>query len=44
MQPGDVKRTFADIDQLVDVIGFKPDTDIYTGMRRFVEWYTAYNK
>ena len=44
MQPGDVKRTFADIDQLVDVIGFKPDTDIYSGMQRFVDWYISYNK
>ncbi len=44
MQPGDVKRTFADIDRLVDAIGFKPETDIYTGMLSFVDWYVRYNK
>lgn len=42
MQPGDVPRTFADIDRLTEAVGFKPDTDIYTGMQRFVDWFREY--
>ncbi|MEH6446288.1 MAG: NAD-dependent epimerase [Oceanospirillaceae bacterium] len=44
MQAGDVPRTFADIDRLTGLTGFKPDMDIETGMQRFVEWYRAYYK
>jgi UDP-glucuronate 4-epimerase len=39
MQPGDVPRTFADIDALRAAIGFSPSTDIETGIARFVAWY-----
>jgi UDP-glucuronate 4-epimerase len=42
MQPGDVEETFADVQQLMDEVGFRPDTPIETGVRRFVEWYRAY--
>ncbi|NTS78693.1 NAD-dependent epimerase [Catenovulum sp. SM1970] len=42
MQPGDVPATFADIDSLQQAVGFKPDTDIETGMQAFVDWYKAY--
>ena len=42
MQPGDVPATFADIDDLARDVGFRPDTPIETGIRRFVEWYRAY--
>lgn len=39
LQPGDVPRTFANIDALVEDIGFRPRTPIEEGIRRFVDWY-----
>ncbi|KIZ41555.1 MULTISPECIES: NAD-dependent epimerase [Rhodopseudomonas] len=39
MQPGDVPATFADIDDLVRDVGFKPETAIEDGIRSFVAWY-----
>lgn len=42
MQPGDVERTAADIDDLVEDIGFQPRTDIYDGIAQFVRWYKSY--
>ena len=42
LQPGDVPETFADIDDLIRDVGFKPDTTIETGVERFVGWYKSY--
>jgi len=42
LQPGDVKETCADIEDLHRHVGFAPATPIETGVARFVEWYTAY--
>jgi UDP-glucuronate 4-epimerase len=42
MQPGDVLETYADIDDLIRDVGFKPSTSIETGIARFVEWYRDY--
>ena len=42
MQPGDVPATSADVDALMEAVGFKPDTPIETGVARFVEWYREY--
>jgi UDP-glucuronate 4-epimerase len=42
MQAGDVPATYADVDDLVREIGFKPGTSIEEGIRRFVEWYREY--
>ncbi len=39
MQPGDVPATFADVDDLMRDVGFKPSTSIETGIRKFVAWY-----
>lgn len=39
MQPGNVKRTYADTQRLEDVVGYKPATEIEQGITRFVEWY-----
>ena len=39
MQPGDVLNTFADIDDLVNEIGFRPSTSINSGIDKFVNWY-----
>lgn len=44
MQPGDVKRTFADIEQLAKVVGFQPQTTIDNGIESFVSWYSSYEK
>lgn len=43
MQPGDVRETYADIDDLVRDVGFRPDTPIATGIARFVSWYREYH-
>ncbi len=42
MQAGDVPATFADVDDLIADVGFKPSTPIEEGIRRFVEWYRDY--
>ena len=42
MQPGDVPATYANVDDLVREIGFKPATTIEEGIGRFVEWYRGY--
>lgn len=39
MQPGDVPATFADVDALVEDVGFRPRTPIEVGVRKFVDWY-----
>lgn len=43
MQPGDVERTYADTDRLEAAVGYKPQMDIETGMKNFVEWYKTYH-
>ncbi|MCL4476302.1 MAG: NAD-dependent epimerase [Nitrospirae bacterium] len=42
MQAGDVPATYADVDDLMKDVGFKPETPIETGIQRFVEWYKSY--
>jgi UDP-glucuronate 4-epimerase len=42
MQDGDVRQTYADIDELVTDVGFRPSTPIEVGLSRFVEWYKGY--
>lgn len=44
MQPGDVYKTYADIDALNSAVGYKPTTDIDKGVREYVKWYTEYYK
>jgi UDP-glucuronate 4-epimerase len=44
MQPGDVPATFADIFDLANDVGFKPDTDIESGIGYFMDWYRDYFK
>jgi UDP-glucuronate 4-epimerase len=43
MQPGDVKETFANIDDLHQVSGFTPKTSLETGLSQFVNWYKQYH-
>ena len=42
MQPGDVPVTYADTSALERDFGFKPRTDLRTGLRRFAEWYKEF--
>ena len=42
MQAGDVPATYADVDDLVRDIGFKPQTTIEQGISKFVAWYKSY--
>jgi UDP-glucuronate 4-epimerase len=44
MQPGDVLDTSADTAELYRVIGFKPETGVEEGVKRFVEWYKSFYK
>ncbi|MEP7281659.1 MAG: NAD-dependent epimerase [Rubrivivax sp.] len=42
LQDGDVPATYADVDALNAWVGFRPATDIHTGIARFVAWYRDY--
>ncbi len=42
MQPGDVPSTMADVSDLENATGFRPNTSIETGITRFVEWYREF--
>jgi len=42
MQPGDVKSTYADIDDLVRDFDYKPDTDLTDGIGEFAKWYREF--
>ena len=43
LQPGDVPATFADVDDLMRDVGFRPSTPIEVGVERFVAWYREYH-
>jgi UDP-glucuronate 4-epimerase len=42
MQPGDVPATYADVEALVQDVGFAPKTPIADGVHAFVQWYRSY--
>ena len=42
LQPGDVPDTYADVDALVQDVGYKPETPIEQGVANFVNWYRDY--
>ncbi|MFO3667188.1 GDP-mannose 4,6-dehydratase [Anaerococcus kampingiae] len=44
MQPGDVPITYADTKPLEEDFGFKPDTSLREGIRKFAEWYKDFYK
>ncbi len=44
MQPGDVKATWADVDDLIRDFYYKPSTPVDIGVSKFVEWYLDYFK
>ena len=42
MQPGDVPVTYADTTPLEEDFGFRPNTNLRDGLRRFAQWYARY--
>jgi len=44
LQPGDVVDTYADVQDLVQDVGYKPNTSIDEGIKHFVAWYKDYYK
>ena len=44
IQPGDVPATYADVDDLIKDVGFKPATPIEEGVQKFVDWYLSYHE
>jgi len=42
MQPGDVYKTFADINALKNDFGYEPNTSVQKGIGEFVKWFKAY--
>jgi len=42
IQKGDVPRTYANVDDLMNDVGYKPSTSLEYGISQFVEWYKKY--
>lgn len=42
LQEGDVPATFADVEDLMREVGFKPSTPVKVGIDRFIDWYLDY--
>ena len=42
LQAGDVPATYADVDNLIHDVGFKPATSIEAGIKKFLSWYKDY--
>lgn len=42
LQPGDVPDTEADISDLIERVGYRPQVSVEEGVGRFVEWYRSY--
>ncbi len=42
LQPGDISKTYADVDDLIRDVGYKPQTAIGEGIEKFVGWYREY--
>ena len=42
LQPGDVPYTYANTDDLMNDVGYKPDTSVEDGIAKFVQWYKDY--
>lgn len=42
IQPGDVPATYADVNDLIDDLGYKPNTPIQEGIDNFVDWYLEF--
>jgi UDP-glucuronate 4-epimerase len=44
IQPGDVERTWADVDQLIKDYDYRPNTSIKDGVKSFIHWFKNYYK
>ena len=44
IQPGDVKKTFADVQELINDYNYAPSTTIDDGLKEFIKWYINFNK
>ena len=44
LQPGDVPDTYADVDDLVEQFGYKPNMRVKQGVENFARWYNEYNE
>lgn len=44
IQPGDVERTWADVDALINDYGYRPNTSIKHGVKSFIDWFKNYYK
>lgn len=44
MQPGDVERTWADVDELIKDYDYQPNTSIQVGVKAFIDWFKNYYK
>ncbi|WDL74347.1 NAD-dependent epimerase [Helicobacter winghamensis] len=44
LQPGDVPATYANVDDLVKELDYKPNTSIETGIKNFIVWYREFFK
>ena len=44
LQPGDVERTYADVTLAQRELGYRPSTELRTGLARFVEWFRGEGK
>ena len=44
LQPGDVEKTYADVDNLMEEFDYKPNTSITYGVKNFVDWFRGYYK
>ena len=42
LQPGDVPDTYADVDALIEDVGYRPSTPVEVGVKHFVDWYLSY--
>jgi UDP-glucuronate 4-epimerase len=42
IQPGDVEKTWANVDGLISDYNYRPSTDIKTGVTEFISWYRSY--
>src|SRR5690606_39908102 len=43
MQPGDVERTWANVDDLINDYYYRPNTTIKEGITAFIQWYKNYH-
>jgi UDP-glucuronate 4-epimerase len=42
MQKGDVPKTWADVESLHELTGFRPEVSVEEGVKRFIDWYKKY--